>query len=472
MPIPAAALDLGDVEVHSFLNQPLHAEIAVIATVAGDTDALSVGLASRDDFARAGLSRPDQLSELRFTLQKNSTGRRPVIRVTSKAAIKTPLLHFLLEVDWVRGRLLREFTILLDAPLREASASITIKQGDTLWRITSSLYDGSYSMDQIMLAIQRLNPAAFGDGNINHLKTGSVLRIPDADEIGRLNQQSAHTQVLEQNQRWIDRSAGVASQVAPDKAVAETTVTDNISEPQAELSLLAPGDDEAEHETEDALSMQLALAEEERDAAREQSQELIARIAVLEARLDKLEALQKMLEIENASLAKIQSDQTMDDNPSEGMLARLMNIFKMMLANNHFVVDPVLLVSLAGILLVLTGLLIYRPKKPDDIAATQDTDAFIREAETLKSMSHAADRYWDRAQNMGGESTPHHRSLADDSDDLILPDDVDEISSKLDLARAFIDMGDIESARRELDEVMQDGNHEQKAEARALINQL
>jgi pilus assembly protein FimV len=54
----------------------------------------------------------------------------------------------------------------------------------------------------------------------------------------------------------------------------------------------------------------------------------------------------------------------------------------------------------------------------------------------------------------------------------MLPDDVDEVSTKLDLARAFIDMGDTEGARGSLEEVMSEGNAEQKAEAKALLEQI
>ena len=72
------------------------------------------------------------------------------------------------------------------------------------------------------------------------------------------------------------------------------------------------------------------------------------------------------------------------------------------------------------------------------------------------------------------EPTAAIDSLAniDDLDDLMLPDDVDEVSTKLDLARAFIDMGDTEGARGSLEEVMSEGNAEQKTEARALLDQI
>ena len=60
----------------------------------------------------------------------------------------------------------------------------------------------------------------------------------------------------------------------------------------------------------------------------------------------------------------------------------------------------------------------------------------------------------------------------DDIDDLMLPDDVDEVSTKLDLARAFIDMGDNEGARGSLEEVIAEGNEDQKAEAKSLLDQI
>ena len=60
----------------------------------------------------------------------------------------------------------------------------------------------------------------------------------------------------------------------------------------------------------------------------------------------------------------------------------------------------------------------------------------------------------------------------DDIEGLMLPDDVDEVSTKLDLARAFIDMGDAEGARGSLNEVVAEGNDDQKAEAQALLGQI
>ena len=62
LPPNGFALGLGEIEVDSFLNQPLKAEIVVISTRAGEIDDLLVSLASREAFTRAGLSRPGHLS--------------------------------------------------------------------------------------------------------------------------------------------------------------------------------------------------------------------------------------------------------------------------------------------------------------------------------------------------------------------------------------------------------------------------
>lgn len=112
----AYALGLGQIEVKSHLNQPLQAEIPIIQTVPGEADNLLVRLAPPEAFARVGLERPAALAaNLEFAVGSNARGE-PVIRVTTRNKVSDPFVAFLLEVDWGRGRLVREFTILLDPP--------------------------------------------------------------------------------------------------------------------------------------------------------------------------------------------------------------------------------------------------------------------------------------------------------------------------------------------------------------------
>ncbi|WP_339507590.1 FimV/HubP family polar landmark protein [Pseudomonas sp. RL_35y_Pfl2_P42] len=108
------ALGLGDITVHSALNQPLKADIALV-DVGGLTQSdLSVSLASADEFGRAGVERVFFLNNLKFTPILH--GNRQMIRVTSSKPVNEPFLDFLVQLNQPNGRLLREYTVLIDPP--------------------------------------------------------------------------------------------------------------------------------------------------------------------------------------------------------------------------------------------------------------------------------------------------------------------------------------------------------------------
>ena len=405
LPTSSLALGLGEIEVNSFLNQPLNAEIEVISARPGEIDDLLVSLASSEAFTRAGLERPRHLSDLRFSVKKNEEGDEAVIVVSTKSAIKEPFLNFLIEADWSKGRVLREYTVLLDPPFyanqpapaetiaepveqpaseetsaEEASVSeiveqsgvttsvdtiepaessesiiqpialsedtstpavpepepvteeyasdetrsvaqgdVSIVKGDTLWSIASRYKDDDHSMSQVMLAFQRANPNAFNDGNINNMKVGAVLRVPDAEELDAIGKQESYAEVLVQNGLWdeyVARVTGVSPAVVSEDGGSEAVAQDGEAETASgELSLLLPAEGASEStgigDTGDVdnLRTKLALAEEELEASRIENQELESRISELQARLSKLEELQKMVEIEDDSLAQLQADQ-------------------------------------------------------------------------------------------------------------------------------------------------------------------
>jgi len=113
---PASALGLGQLQVKSKPGQPLVAEIPIISSDPTELQGLQVQLASPETFRRVGLEPPQgAASSLHFEPALDAGGR-PVIRVTSAAPVQQPLLTFLLEVDWGQGRLVREYSALLDAP--------------------------------------------------------------------------------------------------------------------------------------------------------------------------------------------------------------------------------------------------------------------------------------------------------------------------------------------------------------------
>jgi len=297
----AFGLGLGAIQVRSGLNEPLIAEIPVTESVAGEGQALRANLATAEDFARVGLSVSGVSVPLNFQPGTDAQGR-PVILVTSEDPVREPFLSFLVEVSWSKGRLLREYNLLLDPPqvapavISSRTAAVPVRPapvvqaqplevspvepvapapppvaepepapapatvdaeampapepvaeaapppaetvpaevppepapvevappvestpytatpgeygpvaaGDTLWEIAQATRpDGAVSMNQMMIAILRANPEAFIRGNVNAVRRGAVLRIPDANEAGSIEAAVAAAEIAAQNDAWM-----------------------------------------------------------------------------------------------------------------------------------------------------------------------------------------------------------------------------------------------------------------------------
>ena len=214
--VPAQALGLGDINSKSVLNQEFDANIDLLSVAAGELDAVRVRLASSEAFQRAGVERPFFLTLLKFRPERLDNGRT-VVRVSSDFPIREPFLNFLIEVNWPQGKLLREYTVLLDPPtttkrrapqVTTAPARIEesrprpqplagpaesrsagdrsygpVKINETMWGIAGRLRPAGVSMEQMMIALQDANPQAFFGGNINNLRVGEILRVPGTEEI-------------------------------------------------------------------------------------------------------------------------------------------------------------------------------------------------------------------------------------------------------------------------------------------------
>ncbi|NNG64197.1 LysM peptidoglycan-binding domain-containing protein, partial [Pseudomonas fragi] len=208
----AQALGLGELTLKSTQNQPLLAEIELLDVKDLTAAEVVPSLAPPDEFTKAGVPRPAFLDDLRFTPVINANGKS-VLRVTSSQPLSEPFVKFLVQVMWPSGRLLRDYSVLLDpakfSPQTAAAASgtpanagqYTTTSRDTLWEIAAKARNGG-SVQQTMLAIQALNPDAFINGNINRLKTGQVLRMPDAAQSVQLSQGKAINEVASQNADW------------------------------------------------------------------------------------------------------------------------------------------------------------------------------------------------------------------------------------------------------------------------------
>src|SRR6187431_731999 len=134
-PATLYALGLGEIRPHSALNQPFDAEIELISPTAEELAGLKVGLAGPDMYQRYGVDRPMFLSAFEFSIQRTRDGRAS-IKITSNRSVTEPFVTLLVEAAWARGRLLREYTVLLDPPVfmpsqPEAPAPVTTPQTGT-----------------------------------------------------------------------------------------------------------------------------------------------------------------------------------------------------------------------------------------------------------------------------------------------------------------------------------------------------
>lgn len=207
----ASALGMGDITLHSALNQPLNAEIELVETAGLSAEDIVAKLASPEAFARAGVDRQFFFNDLRFT--PVIKGNRGVIRVVSNKPVTEPYLQFLVQLSRPNGDLQHEYTLLLDPatspagraavssrnrdsaaqaapqsrmPVSPPSASqgkrYVVASGDTLnsiaRRVQGSGAKGSAS--QLADGIKALNPQAFGNGDGTTLKIGQSLALPDA----------------------------------------------------------------------------------------------------------------------------------------------------------------------------------------------------------------------------------------------------------------------------------------------------
>jgi len=241
------------------LNQNFDADIELLQARGLQESEILAQLGTTDDFKRVGVERFYFLTGLRFKVEMNKQGA-PVLHVTSDAPITEPYVNFLVQVMWPNGRMLKEYTVLLDPPtykdqpapsvaspgrsdrgggpagrvertptrpdsqvsLRSAPPSTQntsstrppadrlsgdsygmTDRDDTLWAIAQRARPSAdVSVQQTMLAIVRLNPQAFIGGNINLLKAGYTLRLPGQGDVASLSQSDAIAQVAEQNAAW------------------------------------------------------------------------------------------------------------------------------------------------------------------------------------------------------------------------------------------------------------------------------
>ena len=272
----AQAAGLGRLTVLSSLGQPLHAEIELNSVSADEAGTLAARLANSESFRQANIDFNPALLSLRFTVEQR--GGRQFIKVTSSQPLNEPFVDMLVELSWNNGRLVREYTFLLDpadmrtaqaasaaqaarpqaapaaapqaapvrpaaprptpapsqgmaatrpeparesAPARPAASEYQVKPGDTLGKIAREVKPVEVSLDMMLVALYRANPDAFLGNNMNRLRSGQILTVPDTDAIKGTGEAEARGVVIAHAadfNAYRSKLAGQVAAAAPDRA--------------------------------------------------------------------------------------------------------------------------------------------------------------------------------------------------------------------------------------------------------------
>jgi len=453
LPSQVFAIGLGEIKLNTSLNEPLNAEIQLLQVRGLSENEILIGIAPKADFEAAGVDRLFFLSSLKFSLELDNP-KGPLVRITTDAPVREPYLNFLLEVQWPNGRLLREYTLLMDlpafkdnqssarvikgavapsvekekpkpapldvqaletelaaveatpvaapvaipaaapsqkteaastleetpvskdtapptnastgqvtakkdeqaageqtleeekptemakpaeepvsAPAQQESSSqavvpvysstpaegdYSVQKGDNLWSIAMKYQkNDGVTVQQSMLAIQRLNPQAFIQGNINLLKKGKVLRMPSYDDITDMTSREAVAEVRRQNVEWSGNADGRKNAVATEQIDAthqEVVATEapstteeghlKLSVPGATNSSSAGKASGADAGSTDALQNELSITMEELDRNKREKGNVTNQLSALD---DQAKTMKQMLDVRSAELAALQA---------------------------------------------------------------------------------------------------------------------------------------------------------------------
>lgn len=405
------ALGLGAISVKSDLNEPLRAEIPVLVNNADEAMNLRASLAAAEEFARVGLNIGGLAVPIRFEVIRNARGE-PMIAVTSDQPVREPFLSFLVEVNWANGRLLREYSVLLDPPVSapaiagslaavekiaepemlpveplsdepvisdqnpeagnvpqsiaepeqpseplqseleaveatkppepesnfrtQAPESEPISEpvqepelaidestftsdygpvvtGETLWEIaTTTRPDDNISLNQMMLALWRANPAAFYQDNVNALKRGAILRIPGKEEIKVTEVAQAAVEILQQNRRWIEATRPTLVADSSASSLGEDSASNTVSNVNSSrLELVPPAADGNSSDRpgmaagtgDSAVRAEVVRTKEALASSQSEVSELRSRVKELE---DVSQKSERLLELKNSELKALQ----------------------------------------------------------------------------------------------------------------------------------------------------------------------
>ncbi len=344
-----SAVTLGQARVLSYLGQPLDAEIDLIGLEDGQQQDLNLRIANDRHFERLNIFYTEFLNSLSFDIAQ-SNGRW-IVRARTKRPVPEPYLDFPLHMSWPGGELIKQYTLLLDPPAQRkpalatrhrsgrspASAGSTnnysntygpIRPGEILTAIAQKLKPAGITTWQMSVVLFRANPHAFIKGNINRLRVGSMLTIPQLEAISELDNKTAVAEFSAEATRW---DAPSPSATSPRTADAGENLTPEASpktgisakEPEAEPE---PADAAAAEELVEDDQLRIVSGKAKSDVIPDDRQELHDQLLVtmeevesnrittdaIETRLARMEAelerMQRLVELKDTQIAALESE--------------------------------------------------------------------------------------------------------------------------------------------------------------------
>jgi pilus assembly protein FimV len=341
VPPSALGLGLGRLTVDSALGQPLSARIELTSATRDELESLSAKIADPSLYRQNNLTYQGVLARTRVVIEM--AGGNPVLKISSATPVNEPFLDLMVELNWASGRVVREYTFLLDppgvaapsvaepiAPARTGAArtaaapapasrpatsapstqapgtgsgdQYTVKSGDTLAKIAGQFKPNDATLDQMLVAFFNRNPDAFDEGNMNRLRRGAIINVPSATDAAATQAAEATRVVRMQASDWRTYRDRVAASAPAASGGASRETGGRIGTAVAEATPAAPpGRDQLKVSREAGAKGNLAEERIARDKALSEAQ---ARIAELEKTV---RDLQRMVEIKNQSLAQVQT---------------------------------------------------------------------------------------------------------------------------------------------------------------------
>ncbi len=369
LPISVLAAGLGQLNVNSGIGEPLKAEIELLSVSPAEKNTLKANIAPESTYAAQGLDRPASHQGIKVEITKSANGK-DILKLQSNQPIDEPYLDMLVEVEWETGRILREYTVLLDPPGYKTSVAAPkvdvpaikaksnlapkpiakndqssagslvtantsavnsnsfgtaddylTKRGDTLSKIAGRMKPEGVSLDQMLVGLFEANPDAFDGKNMNRLKVGKILQTPTKEALDAIGRKEAVSEIKLQTANWNEyrnKLAGIVESSIPQASEEESQSSSGKIKPATEdqsipenagpkdVVKLSSGDTSA---VEADMQAKITALQEEVSAREKGLKEAQDRTVALEKQI---EDMQKLLTLKSDALAKVQQEEPVE----------------------------------------------------------------------------------------------------------------------------------------------------------------